>query len=70
MFLFFIRAFNDVDHLRIIEMFEKIHHRGPYLFGKYEHQNVLLAQNYLQGDLCFKIKGDFHADFIIMHSDM
>lgn len=51
----FVVAFKDAHLTRIDDMFKKIHHRGPFLFGKFQFKNVLLAQNYLQGDLGFEI---------------
>jgi asparagine synthase (glutamine-hydrolysing) len=54
----FVATFKDVNRHRIEDMFKKIHHRGPFLFGKFECKDALLAQNYLEGDLNFDARDD------------
>jgi len=39
----------DLEH-----MFNRIGHRGPYLSGKFEGRRILMAQNYLKGDVTEK----------------
>ncbi|HAY39818.1 MAG TPA: asparagine synthetase B [Desulfobacteraceae bacterium] len=47
----FAVVYNKKDRLEIESMFRLIKHRGPYLSGKFEGQQILMAQNYLKGDI-------------------
>lgn len=50
----FAVVYNKKDRLEIESMFRLIKHRGPYLSGKFEGQRILMAQNYLKGDITEK----------------
>ncbi|MHC4457822.1 MAG: asparagine synthase-related protein [Planctomycetota bacterium] len=47
----FAVVYNNQDHLELENMMKKIIHRGPYLYGKFNSLRVLMAQNYLRGDV-------------------
>ena len=38
------------DHVKVVEMFQKISHRGPYISGIWNTNRVMMAQNYLRAD--------------------
>lgn len=38
------------DRIELEKIMETIRHRGPYLYGKYENETVMMGQNYLKGD--------------------
>jgi len=50
----FAVVYNQQDTLALKNMFKRIEHRGPYLSGKFEGQRILMAQNYLKGDITEK----------------
>jgi asparagine synthase (glutamine-hydrolysing) len=50
----FAVVYNQKNNLALENMFKRIGHRGPYLSGKFEGQRVLMAQNYLKGDITEK----------------
>jgi asparagine synthetase B (glutamine-hydrolysing) len=50
----FAVVYNQQNNLALENMFKRIGHRGPYLSGKFEGQRVLMAQNYLKGDITEK----------------
>lgn len=47
----FAVVYNQQNISDLENMFKKIVHRGPYLSGKFEGQRILMAQNYLKGDI-------------------
>ena len=47
----FAVVYNQKDALALENMFKRIAHRGPHLSGYFEGQNILMAQNYLKGDI-------------------
>ena len=44
-------VFNDRNRMELKTMIRKIDHRGPYLSGQFEGERILMAQNYLKGDI-------------------
>ncbi|MEA1947718.1 MAG: hypothetical protein U9N83_10530, partial [Thermodesulfobacteriota bacterium] len=50
----FAVIFNKQDPSELENMFQRIAHRGPYIYGKFEYKRVLMAQNYLKSDICLK----------------
>ncbi|MBW1957688.1 MAG: hypothetical protein JRF31_07520 [Deltaproteobacteria bacterium] len=46
----FAVIFNKQDPSELENMFQRMAHRGPYLAGKFEGQQILMAQNYLRAD--------------------
>ena len=50
----FAVVYNQQDTLALENMFKRIGHRGPYLSGKFEGRRILMAQNYLKGDILEK----------------
>lgn len=50
----FAVVYNKKDRLELEHMFKRIDHRGPYLSGQFEGQRILMAQNYLEGDISGK----------------
>lgn len=50
----FAVIFNKQDPFELENMFQRMDHRGPYLSGKFEGQRILMAQNYLNGDITKK----------------
>ena len=50
----FAVVFNKQDRLELENMFQRIGHRGTYISGKFIYKRVLMAQNYLKGDICLK----------------
>ena len=47
----FAVVYNQQNHLELEQMFKRIGHRGPYLSGQFEGKRILMAQNYLEGDI-------------------
>jgi asparagine synthase (glutamine-hydrolysing) len=47
----FAVVYNQQNTFELEKMFQRIDHRGPYLSGKFEGQKILMAQNYLKGDI-------------------
>ena len=47
----FAVVYNKKDLLELESMFRLIKHRGPYLSGQFEGKRILMAQNYLEGDI-------------------
>ena len=47
----FAVVYNQQNTLALENMFKRIGHRGPYLSGIFEGQRILMAQNYLKGDI-------------------
>lgn len=56
----FAVVYNQQDTLELEKMFQRIGHRGPYLSGKFEGQQILMAQNYLKGDIA--LTPDFNVE--------
>jgi asparagine synthase (glutamine-hydrolysing) len=50
----FAVIFNTQDSSELDNMIRRMEHRGPYLSGKFECKQVLMAQNYLKSDICLK----------------
>jgi len=50
----FAVVYNQQNTLALENMFKRIGHRGPYLSGKFEGRQILMAQNYLKGDITEK----------------
>jgi asparagine synthase (glutamine-hydrolysing) len=50
----FAIVYNQQNHLELEHMFNRIGHRGPYLSGQFEGKRILMAQNYLEGDISGK----------------
>ena len=50
----FAVVYNQENTLALENMFKRIGHRGPYYSGKFEGQQILMAQNYLKGDILEK----------------
>ena len=47
----FAVVFNNRDRVELDKMIHKIKHRGPHFSGKYEYKRIIMAQNYLRGDI-------------------
>jgi len=47
----FAVVYNKPNTLALENMFKRIGHRGPYLSGNFKGQKILMAQNYLKGDI-------------------
>jgi len=47
----FAVVYNQQNRLELENMFKRIGHRGPYLSGEFEGKRILMAQNYLKGDI-------------------
>jgi len=47
----FAVVYNQNDALALEKMFKRIAHRGPHLSGSFEGKKILMAQNYLKGDI-------------------
>ena len=47
----FAVVYNQQNRLELEQMFKRIGHRGPYLSGQFEGKRILMAQNYLEGDI-------------------
>jgi len=47
----FAVVYNEQNTLALETMFKRIAHRGPYLSGKFKGPQILMAQNYLKGDI-------------------
>ena len=50
----FAVVYNQQNTSALENMFKRIGHRGPYYSGKFEGQRILMAQNYLKGDILEK----------------
>ena len=50
----FAIVYNQQNRLELEHMFKRIGHRGPYLSGQFEGKRILMAQNYLEGDISGK----------------
>jgi len=50
----FAVVYNQRDTSALEHMFKRIGHRGPYLSGIFEGRRILMAQNYLKGDITEK----------------
>lgn len=50
----FAVVYNQQNTMALERMFKQIVHRGPYLSGIFEGQRILMAQNYLKGDITEK----------------
>jgi asparagine synthase (glutamine-hydrolysing) len=50
----FAVVYNQQNRQDLENMFQRISHRGPHLSGQFESDRILMAQNYLEGDLCGK----------------
>ena len=50
----FAVVYNQQNRLELEHMFKRIGHRGPYLSGQFEGKRILMAQNYLEGDISGK----------------
>jgi len=46
----FVVAFGQPDRNDVLSMFEKIHHRGPYIQGVHANGKTMAAQNYCRAD--------------------
>lgn len=49
-------VYNYEDPMVVDNIMEAMKHRGPYLFGKYKDESVLMGQNYMKGDVPFDIE--------------
>ena len=47
----FAVVYNHQNKQKLEHMFQRIGHRGPYLSGLFEGRRILMAQNYLEGDI-------------------
>lgn len=47
----FAVVYNEQNTMALEHMFKRIAHRGPYLSGKFKGPHILMAQNYLKGDI-------------------
>ncbi len=47
----FAVVYNQQNPQELEHMFQQIRHRGPYLSGQFESNRILMAQNYLEGDI-------------------
>jgi asparagine synthase (glutamine-hydrolysing) len=47
----FAVVYNQPNYVELEKMFKRIDHRGPYLSGQFEGKRILMAQNYLKGDI-------------------
>lgn len=50
----FVVVYNQQNRQEVDHMFQRIGHRGPYLSGQFEGKRILMAQNYLEGDITGK----------------
>lgn len=50
----FAVVYNQRDTSALEHMFKRIDHRGPYVSGIFEGRRILMAQNYLRGDITEK----------------
>lgn len=69
----FAVVYNNPDHLELENMMKKIIHRGPYLYGRFKSQHILMGQNYLRGDLHLVKDDVFQVEVPVQdaqHSDL
>ena len=59
----FAVCYGTIDRNELERMFKSISHRGPYIKGVWESEEILMAQNYLKADIISETEhfGDGYA---------